>query len=93
MADDDQAFPAGNAAAELNRDKPDQFPTDSVSSNITAARKKKETAAAAEAAASRSRSGGKCELGSSLKSTLVISGVVIVAVGVAFFVAKKLKQT
>lgn len=51
----------------------------------------------AEEGETRARSGGadkpeKSDLGSSLMSVLVISGVVAAAVGVAFFVTKKLKE-
>ncbi|CAD5187337.1 uncharacterized protein LOC108953370 [Musa acuminata AAA Group] len=91
MAGDDPTFPAANADEELNLRKPDEFPVDSVSSDLATT---KELKAEGE---TRTRSGGadkaeKSDLGGSLMSVLVISGVVAAAVGVAFFVSKKLKE-
>ncbi|THU61618.1 hypothetical protein C4D60_Mb07t25240 [Musa balbisiana] len=92
MAGDDPTFPAANADEELNLRKPDEFPVDSVSSDVATTKELK-----AEEGETRARSGGadkpeKSDLGSSLMSVLVISGVVAAAVGVAFFVTKKLKE-
>ncbi|CAD5190955.1 unnamed protein product [Musa acuminata subsp. malaccensis] len=91
-AGDDRAFPPANPAQELNREKPDEFPVDPISTDVSTAKQCKEEAEA------RPRSGAaaeaeKSDLGSRLMSVLMISGVVIAAAGVAFLVTKKLKQT
>ncbi|KAJ8490348.1 hypothetical protein OPV22_012069 [Ensete ventricosum] len=82
MAGDDPTFPAANAAEEYNLRKP----VDPISSDLPTSKEPyKEEEAKARA--------GKCDLASTLTSVLMISGVVIAAVGVAFFVTKKLKET
>ncbi|URD95598.1 hypothetical protein MUK42_30840 [Musa troglodytarum] len=86
MAGDDPTFPAANAAEENDLGKPNEFPVDPISSDLATSKEpNKEEEAKARA--------GKCDLGSTLTSVLMISGAVIAAVGVAFFVTKKLKET
>ncbi|CAL9104230.1 unnamed protein product [Musa textilis] len=97
MAGDDPSFPAANADEEMNRRKPDEFPVDSASSDLATTKELKVIYRHAEEGETRARSGGadkaeKSDLGSSLMSVLVISGVVAAAVGVALFVTKKLKE-
>ncbi|KAJ8470374.1 hypothetical protein OPV22_024717 [Ensete ventricosum] len=93
MAGDQPTFPAASADEELNLRKPDEFPVDPASSDLATAKELK-----AEEGEARPRSGGpdkaeKGDVGSSLMSVLVISGVVAAAaVGVAIFVTKKLKE-
>lgn len=53
---------------------------------------KEEAADATMRAKAKSDAATKCDLGSTLMSALIVSGVVVVAVGVAFFVTKKLKE-
>ncbi|WOL18803.1 hypothetical protein Cni_G27600 [Canna indica] len=84
-----EIFPEGSVTQELNRDKPDQFPVDPVSSEV-ASNKEEEAKMRSVAAAEEAK---KCDLGNTLMSVLMISGVVVAAVGVAFFVTKKLKET
>ncbi|CAL9147499.1 unnamed protein product [Musa hybrid cultivar] len=98
-AGDDRAFPPANPAQELNREKPDEFPVDPISTDVSTAKQCKVVLVCGkEEAEARPRSGAaaeaeKSDLGSRLMSVLMISGVVIAAAGVAFLVTKKLKQT
>ncbi|THU72876.1 hypothetical protein C4D60_Mb04t16850 [Musa balbisiana] len=86
MAGDDLIFPAANAAEEYDLGKPNEFPVDPISSDLATSKEPdKEEEAKARA--------GKCDLGSTLTSILMISGVVIATVDVAFVVTKKLKET
>ncbi|XP_008788987.2 uncharacterized protein LOC103706614 [Phoenix dactylifera] len=89
---DVDAFPAVNASRELNLGVPEQFPVDPVSSDVATAKELKEETEGRARAKAQADAAGKCDLGSTLMSVLMVSGVVVVAVGVAFFVTKKLKE-
>ncbi|XP_010943768.1 uncharacterized protein [Elaeis guineensis] len=94
MIGDADAFPAVNASRELNLGVPEQFPVDPVSSDVATSKELKEEAEAEAEARAKAKGDAseKCDLGGTLTSVLMVSGVVVVAVGVAFFVTKKLKE-
>nr|XP_010943769.1 uncharacterized protein LOC105061426 isoform X2 [Elaeis guineensis] len=92
MIGDADAFPAVNASRELNLGVPEQFPVDPVSSDVATSKELKAEAEAEARAKAKGDASEKCDLGGTLTSVLMVSGVVVVAVGVAFFVTKKLKE-
>ncbi|KAG1331701.1 hypothetical protein COCNU_02G016690 [Cocos nucifera] len=90
---DTDAFPAVNASRELDLGVPQEFPVDPISSEVATAKELKEAAEARARAKAKADAAAKCDFGGTLISVLMVSGVVVVAVGVAFFVTKKLKET
>ncbi|XP_020109771.1 uncharacterized protein LOC109725109 [Ananas comosus] len=91
----DLTFPAVNAARELNLGVPEDFPVDPISSGVATAKElKEETEARARAKAEAgATAAAKCDVGGTLTSVLMVTAVVVAAVGVAIFVTKKLKET
>ncbi|XP_072978314.1 uncharacterized protein [Typha angustifolia] len=85
--------------SEINHGAPENFPDDPISSDVAAAKESKEAEAETETG---EREGGEAKtkaeaekgvIGGTITSILMISGVVVAAIGVAFFVTKKLKET
>ncbi|KAH7671368.1 Cytochrome C oxidase subunit II transmembrane domain-containing protein [Dioscorea alata] len=86
IGETDEAFPEVNVTRQLNLGVPEEFPVDPVSSKVAISKAHKEQAEAeAEAEAAKAKENCSC----ALTSTLVVSGVVVIAIGVAFIVAKK----
>ncbi|XP_020263857.1 uncharacterized protein LOC109839763 isoform X2 [Asparagus officinalis] len=89
---DGDSFPAVNATRELNLGVPEEFPVDPISSDVETSKKLKEAEARERAAAAEDAEKCKCCFSGPLGTTLTVAVVVAAAVGVAFFVTKKLKH-
>ncbi|XP_072990856.1 uncharacterized protein [Typha latifolia] len=91
--------------SEINHGAPESFPDDPISSDVAAAKESNEAEAGTETETEieiEAGEGGEAKtkaeaeksvIGGTITSILMISGVVVAAIGVAFFVTKKLKET
>ncbi|KAJ0973405.1 hypothetical protein J5N97_021364 [Dioscorea zingiberensis] len=86
----DETFPQVNVTRQLHLGVPEEFPVDPVSSNLATSKALKEQAEEEAAAAVRAEAAKEDEC-SVLTSALVVSGVVVIAIGVAFIVSKKFR--
>ncbi|KAG0499944.1 hypothetical protein HPP92_000016 [Vanilla planifolia] len=88
--EEEEQLPGINVSEKLNLGVSEEFPLDPISSDVAAAKELKEEAE--ERAQARSTAAGeRCRSGSTLMTTLIVSGVVAAAVGIGFMVVKTIK--
>ncbi|CAL5419695.1 unnamed protein product [Camellia sinensis] len=84
----DQTFPAADVDKELNLGQNKNFEVDPVSSQVAASIETKEQTEAAKTQKERE----KKDALQTLKSTIIISGIVVAVAGAIFVITKKLKE-
>ncbi|KAG9442200.1 hypothetical protein H6P81_018054 [Aristolochia fimbriata] len=82
-------FPAADLAGELNPSKPKNFPVDPLSSDVDTSKELQKLANAR----AEGKEEGKREVMQNVKSTFLISGLIVAIVATSFVVVKKLKET
>lgn len=85
MASENGTFPAADAEKELNPDKNKEFEVDPVSSKVAEVKEQKTQAV-------KELKTKKKDAVDTLKSTLIVSGIVVVVAGAVFAITKKLKE-
>ncbi|KAI8563012.1 hypothetical protein RHMOL_Rhmol03G0080400 [Rhododendron molle] len=86
--ENDQIFPPADVDKELNPGRNKSFEVDPVSSQVAAHKENKEQAEAARVQKERE----KRDALQTLKSALIISGIVVAVAGAVFAITKKLKE-
>ncbi|CAK9179183.1 unnamed protein product [Ilex paraguariensis] len=88
MASSEDTFPVVDADRELNHDWNKNFEVDPVSSEMATSLEIKEKAEAAE----KQKKMGKKDALQTLKSTIIVSGIIVAVCGAIFAITKKLKE-
>ncbi|XP_052176292.1 uncharacterized protein LOC127790715 [Diospyros lotus] len=88
LSGSNQPFPAVDVRKELNPGQNKKFEVDSVSSQVAASKEIKEQAEAAKA----QREMEKKDALQTLKSAIIVSGIVVAVAGAIFAITKKLKE-
>ncbi|OVA06028.1 hypothetical protein BVC80_1707g138 [Macleaya cordata] len=90
-SEDQTTFPAADADAELNPSKTDSLQVDYFSSQLTTSKELKEKAEEEER--QKKEEEKKDDAAHKVKSTIIISGVIVAVIGAIFAVTKKLRET
>ncbi|KAI4348952.1 hypothetical protein L6164_009612 [Bauhinia variegata] len=85
---DDQKFPAADVDEELNPGKQNKVQVDSVSSEIAVSMEINEQTEAKRSKKEREKE----ETLHTIKSAIIISGIIVAVVGAAFAITKKLRE-
>uniref|UniRef100_A0A5B6ZFN2 Uncharacterized protein n=1 Tax=Davidia involucrata TaxID=16924 RepID=A0A5B6ZFN2_DAVIN len=84
----DQAFPAADVDKELNPSRNKDFEVDPVSSQMVTSLEIKEQAEAAK----KQKEPEKKDRLQTLKSAIIVSGIIVAVAGAVFAITKKLKE-
>nr|DAD28846.1 TPA_asm: hypothetical protein HUJ06_030314 [Nelumbo nucifera] len=90
--DSDFTFQPADADGELNLQKTKDFPVDPVSSKVTTTNNELMEHAKAEQKMEEEKEKEKKDATQKLKSTIIISGVVVAVIGAIFAITKKLRE-
>ncbi|XP_031109708.1 uncharacterized protein LOC116013884 [Ipomoea triloba] len=89
MSDSGGTFPAADAEIELNPENNKEFQVDSVPSKLSSNAENKEREEAAKKAKEKERKDAAMQ---TLKTTIIVSAVVVAVAGTIFAITKKLRE-